>query len=420
MLRILGKKFDTNNLEIFLLFGALHAAMLVVLDNTTIIPSNILPFPLYLIEQIFTVLMTFFLLSYNGYRSIALLCTSTILAIIACIPSISYLIIEFKLHHISHNEYNIILLAISIFMCLFINYSYHKYNSLSLMYYQIYDAIYTSIAKVILAVTYLLFILICGIMVKAIFVLFGASALKDLFENVIFRKCYISIAAATAMWLTYNKEYIADHLFSVISTACYYAYWFIAPIGLIFILAYLYSSVLLVNLTHINYGIILAICFVSMICNMRIHAAESHWKDPSKILQIIINIYNTILPILPILLIYNIFFHFSIDTEFLDCQSHIMDTGIHWSNVSILILAIFLVVNNTAAAFFASKTAQEKNNSLPVFAWYSFYAIIVSCYAIFVFHSGNLEHSVDHFEGCDHFVDNFRAVESITNIRYLA
>ena len=242
MLNIFGKKFDTNNLEIFLLFGLLHAAMLVIIDHTNIIPANIFPFPLYLIEQIFTVLMVFFLLSYDGYKSISLLFTSTALAVITCIPSISYLIIELKLHSLSHNSYNIALLAITIFMGLFINYSYHKYNSLSLMYYQIYDAIYTSIAKVILAMVYLLFILICGIMIKAMFILLGYTFAQNIFESVIFRKCYISIAAAGAMWLTYNKEYVVDHLFVVISTACYYAYWVIAPLGLIFILSYLQFS----------------------------------------------------------------------------------------------------------------------------------------------------------------------------------
>ena len=142
------------------------------------------------------------------------------------------------------------------------------------MYYQIYDAIYTSIAKVILAMVYLLFILICGIMIKAMFILLGYTFAQNIFESVIFRKCYISIAAAGAMWLTYNKEYVVDHLFVVISTACYYAYWVIAPLGLIFILSYLYSSFLFLELTHINYGIVLAICFISMLCNMRMHATE--------------------------------------------------------------------------------------------------------------------------------------------------
>jgi hypothetical protein len=420
MLNIFGKKFDTNNLEIFLLFGLLHAAMLVIIDHTNIIPANIFPFPLYLIEQIFTVLMVFFLLSYDGYKSISLLLTSTALAVITCIPSISYLIIEFKLHSLSHNSYNIALLAITIFMGLFINYSYHKYNSLSLMYYQIYDAIYTSIAKVILAMVYLLFILICGIMIKAMFILLGYTFAQNVFESVIFRKCYISIAAAGAMWLTYNKEYVVDHLFVVISTACYYAYWVIAPLGLIFILSYLYSSFLFLELTHINYGILLAICFISMLCNMRMHATESHWKKRPKALKIIMNIYNKVLPILSTLLIYNIFFQFSLDTEFLDCQSHIMDTGIHWSNVSILVLTIFVLINNTAAAFFTSKKAPEKNNHLPLFAWYSLYAIIALCYAIFVFHSNNLEHSVDHVAQCEHFKNHFQDITSITNIRYIA
>ena len=413
-----GKKYESNNLEIFLLFGVLHAAILLVIDHTNIIPKDIFPFPLYLVEQVFTVLMVFFLLSYNGHKSIALLGRSAILAIIACIPSISYLMLEFSSPELHNNKYNVMLLAIATLMCLFINYSYQKYNTLSLMYYQIYDAIYTSIAKLILATVYFLLILVCGIMIKALFALLGSHNIQSMLESSMFRKCYISVATVIAMWHTYNREYIADLLRSVINTTCYYAYWIIAPAGLIFIIAYLYSSLLFLKLTHINYDIILAICFVSMICNMRLHATESHWKKQPQFLVAVTNIYNKALPVLSMLLLYNIFFHFKMDTAFLDCKAHIMDTGIHWSNVAILILIAFLVLNNAVAAFFTNKSVQEQNNNLPIVAWYSFYAIILACYAVFVMHANDLEHSIDHVATCEHFKEHKLA--AITNIRYLA
>lgn len=415
---IFDKKHEYNGLEVFLLFGIIHAAMLVLIDNTNLIPKDILPFPLYIVEQVFTIFMVFFLLSYNGSKSLSLLARSFILTVIACIPSVLYFTTEFKDHALSHNEYNIILLTTTTLMCLFVNYSYHKYNSFKLKYYQIYDAIYTSIAKIMLTVAYLIFLMICGILFKAIFTILGSYNVQAALESAEFRKCYISISVAISMWNTYNKEYISELLFGAISTACYYLYWAIAPLGLLFISSYLYSSFLFSKITNINYDAILGLCFISMICNMRLHAAESHWKEQPKLLVTITHIYNRVLPIMPIVLIYHMFFHFTINTTFLGCQAHIMDTGIHWSNVAVLIIITFLLFNNIIAAFFTRKSAYEKNNNLPLFAWYSFYAIILACYVVFVIHANDLKLATDHVAKCENFKEHKSA--AVTNIRYLA